>query len=145
MMMMMMIISGILEVDTIKQGEMKDKIKKEHFRRTRKLLETNLSNRNLIRGINTWAVPVVWYSRPFLKWTREERKQMDQRTRKLLSMHTTLHPIDDVDRQKGEKKRTCQHWRQCWRIDKTTRGLHRKTRRRTVYSHQKRYWQHGDQ
>ena len=41
---------GILEAENIKQVEMKDKIQKEYFRRTRKLLETNL-----IKGINTWA------------------------------------------------------------------------------------------
>ena len=57
---------------------MKDKIRKEYFRRTRKLLETKLSSRNLIKGINTWAVPLYRYSGPFLKWTREELKQMDQ-------------------------------------------------------------------
>ena len=27
---------------------------------------------------------------------------------------------------KGGRKRTCQHWRQCWCIDTTIRGLHRK-------------------
>ena len=66
--------SGILEADTIKQVEMKEKIKKEYFRRTRKLLKTKLYSRNLIKGINTWAVPLVRYSGPFLKWTREELK-----------------------------------------------------------------------
>ena len=45
--------SGILEADTIKQVEMKNKIQKEHLRRTRKLLETKLFSRNLIKGINT--------------------------------------------------------------------------------------------
>ena len=89
---------GILEADTIKQVEMKNKIQKEYLRRTRKLLETKLSSRNLIKGINTWAVPLVRYSRPFLKWTRDELKQMDQRTRKLMAMHKALHPRDDVDR-----------------------------------------------
>ena len=64
----------ILEADTIKQVEMKDKIKKEYLRRTRKLLETKLSNRNLIKGINTRAVPLVRYSGPFMKWTWEELK-----------------------------------------------------------------------
>ena len=44
---------GILEADTIKQVEMKDKIKKVYFRRTRKLLETKLSSRNRIKVINT--------------------------------------------------------------------------------------------
>ena len=58
---------GILEADTIKPVEMKDKIQKEYLRRTRKLLETKLSCRNLIQGINTWAVLLVRYSGPFLK------------------------------------------------------------------------------
>ena len=77
---------------------MKDKIRKEYLRRTRKLLEKKFSCRNLIKGINTWAVPLVRYSGPFLKWTRDELKQMDQRTRKLMTMHKALHPRDDVDR-----------------------------------------------
>ena len=68
---------GILEVDTIKQVQRKDKIWKEYLWRTRKL---------------------VWYSGPFLKWTRDELKQMDQRTRKVMTMHKALHPWDDVDR-----------------------------------------------
>ena len=89
---------GILEADTIKQVQMKDTIRKEYLRRTRKLLETKLYSRNLIKGINTWAVPLVRYSGPFLKWTREELKQMDQRTRKLITIHKALHPRDDVDR-----------------------------------------------
>ena len=89
---------GILEADTIKQVEMKNKIQKEYVRRTRKQLETKLNSRNLIKGINTWAVPLVRYSGPFLKWTREELRQMDQITRKLMTMHKALYPRDDVDR-----------------------------------------------
>ena len=50
---------GILEADTIKQVEMKDKIRKEYLRRTRKLLEPKLSSRNLIKEINTWAMLLV--------------------------------------------------------------------------------------
>ena len=89
---------GILEADTIKQVEMKEKIQKEYLRRTRKLLETKLSCRNLIKRINTWAGALVRYSGPFLKWTRDELRQMDQRTRKQMTMHKALHPRDDVDR-----------------------------------------------
>ena len=83
---------GILEADTIKHVQMKDKIQREYLRRTIKLLETKHSSRNLIKGINTWAVLLVRYSGPFLKWTRDELKQMDQRTRKLMTMHKALHP-----------------------------------------------------
>ena len=77
---------------------MKDMVRKQYLRGTRKLLGTKLSSRNLIKGINTWAVPLVRYSGPFLKWTREELKQMDQGTRKLMTMHKALHPRDEVDR-----------------------------------------------
>ena len=87
-----------MEADTIKQEERKEKIQKEYLRRTRKLLETKFNRRNLIKGINTWAVPLVRYSGPFLKWTRDEVKQMDQRTRKLMTMHKALHPRDEVER-----------------------------------------------
>ena len=43
-----------------------------------------------MKGINTWAVPHVRYSGLFLK--------LDQRIRKLMTMHKALHPRDDVDR-----------------------------------------------
>ena len=91
---------GILDTDTIKQVQMKNKIQKEYLWRTRKLLETKLSSRNLIKGINTWALPLVRYLGLFLKWTRNELRQMDQKKkkRKLMTMHKALHPRDDVDR-----------------------------------------------
>ena len=41
---------------------------------------------------------LVRYSGRFLKWTRENLKQMDQRTRKLMTMHKALYPRDKVDR-----------------------------------------------
>ena len=53
--------------------------------------ERSLS-RNLIKVINTCAVPLVRYSGPF------QLKQMDQRTRKFMTMHKALHPTDDFDR-----------------------------------------------
>ena len=63
---------GILA--TIKQIKMKEKVRKEYLRRTKKLLETKLCSRNLIKGINTWAVSLVRYSGSFLKWTLQERR-----------------------------------------------------------------------
>ena len=95
---------GVLEADTIKQAEMKEKIQKEYLRRTRKLLETKLNSRNLIKVINTWTVPLVRYFGPFLKWTRDELKQIDQRTRKLMTMLKALHLRDDVDYMFQEKR-----------------------------------------
>ena len=123
-----------LEADTVKQVEMREKNQKEYLRRTRKLQNKKLSSRNLIKEINNWAVHAVRYSGPILKWTREELKQMKQRTRKLMTMQKALHPRDDVDMLFISRKRvgreTCQHWRLRWCID-TTQGLRRKARRGT--------------
>ena len=58
---------GILEVDNIKQVEMMDKIKKEYLRITRRLLDTKLYSKNLVKGTNTWVLHLVRYSGPFLK------------------------------------------------------------------------------
>ena len=85
---------GILEADTIKQVEIKNKIQKEYLGRIRKLHEIKFKSRNLIEGKNTWDVPLVRYSGPFLKWTRNERRQMDQRTRKLMTV--TRHYIPET-------------------------------------------------
>ena len=43
---------GKLEADTIKQAEMKEKIENEYLWRTRKLLETKLYRKKLIKVIN---------------------------------------------------------------------------------------------
>ena len=77
--------------------EMKERIKKEYLRRMKKLLKTKVYCRNIIKRINTQAVPLIRYSAPFLKGAREDLKQMDQRTRKL-TMQKALHLGDDVDR-----------------------------------------------
>ena len=95
---------GILETNSIKQVEMTEKKILKYFRRNRKPLETKLYSRDLNEEINTWAVSFVRYSGQFLKWTREELKQMDQRTRKLMTMHKFLHPINDVNRYVSRKE-----------------------------------------
>ena len=73
-------------------------VPKEYLRRTKKNYLKQLSSINFINGINTWAVPLVRCSGSFLKRSREELRQMDQRTRKLMTMHKALHPKDNVDR-----------------------------------------------
>ena len=60
---------GILEADTIKQVEMKNKIQKQYLRRTRTLLETKLSRRNRIKGINTSCEIFGALSKVDQRWT----------------------------------------------------------------------------
>ena len=83
---------GTLEADTIKQAEIKEAMRKEYLRRMKKFLETKLHSRNLIKGVNPWAVNIVRFWGLFLKWTRGELRQIDQRTRKLMTILRALNP-----------------------------------------------------
>ena len=81
----------IREIYTIKQAVMKGGKKKTN-------IETKLCDRNLIKGLNTWVILLVRYSGLFLKWTRDELRQMEQRSRKLVSMEMTLRARHVSDR-----------------------------------------------
>ena len=90
--------------------ERKNKIQKEYLRRTRKLLETKPSCRNLIKGINTWAAPSL--DIPDLFWNGPEMNlnewRKEQENLWLCIRHyipeTTL--TDDMY-QERVRKRTC--------------------------------------
>ena len=70
---------GILEAETIKQSEIK-KNKKEYLRRPRKLVETKIVSRNLIKGLSYGLDTSLDIRGPFLsgpemnlkKWTKEK-------------------------------------------------------------------------
>ena len=89
---------GILEVDGVKDGDMKEKIAKEYYRRIRKILKSKLNGVNTITAINSRAVSIVRYGAGIIKWTKEDFQKMDRKTRKLLTVYRAFHPYGDVDR-----------------------------------------------
>ena len=89
---------GILEADQIMYKEMKDSVRKEYYRRVRKVFQSNLNGENSIKSVNTWAVSLLRYSAAFIDWTRNELKEMDRQTRKIMNMNGALHPRDSVAR-----------------------------------------------
>ena len=140
---------GILEAETIKQQEMKEKSKKEYIRRNKKLLKIKLYSRSLVRGINVWAVTLVRYSGSFLKWTRKELKQMDQRIGKLMTMQKALHPRNDVDGLYVSKKEGGRELASIEdSVDSSTQRLEdyiEKRRERLITATRKKFRRHEDQ
>ena len=51
-----------------------------------------------MQAINTWAVALLRYGAGIVTWNKEEVKNLDRKTRKLLSMHGAFHPKSDIDR-----------------------------------------------
>ena len=88
----------MLEADEVMVIEIKHKVKKEYYRRARKVLETKLNSDNVFNAINTWTVSVVWYSAAFLGYSRHKLEKIDKKIRKLLTIQTGFHPESNVDR-----------------------------------------------
>ncbi|KAJ7335269.1 hypothetical protein JRQ81_013210 [Phrynocephalus forsythii] len=89
---------GILELDNIKHGQVKNVVSKEYIQRVRKVLKSKLNSGNTIKTISSWAIPVIRYTAGIINWTQMELEILDRKIRKLITIHYALHPRSDVDR-----------------------------------------------
>ena len=96
---------GILELDEIKEHEMKIKVTAEYKRRLRLILKSKLNGKNKIQAINTWVVALLRYGAGIVNWKVDELKKMDRTKRKTLAMYGVLHPKSGIDRLYLKRKR----------------------------------------
>ena len=89
---------GIEEGDGIQHGKLKEKIRKECYRRVRAVLKSELNAKNKLEGINTSAIPVASYSFNVVNCNLEEIKRIDRKIRKLMTLNRMHHPKADVSR-----------------------------------------------
>ena len=83
---------GILEVDKFLEEKMKLNVSKECIRRLRKFLKSKLNGRNLVRGVNSWAVSLLRYSAAFVSWRKSELEAIYRKIKKLFTIYGALHP-----------------------------------------------------
>ena len=76
----------------------KEKVTKEYFRRVRKIWNSELYCRHKVTAHNTFAIPVLTPTFGILPWSKDELKQIDIRTRKILTISGSFHLNSDVDR-----------------------------------------------
>lgn len=72
---------GILELNSVKERERKMQLQREYKRRL--MLKSKL---------NTRAVAVMRYGAGIIKWTDNELRTLDRKTRKILTMYGAFHP-----------------------------------------------------
>ena len=89
---------GIVELDKMKENEMKEKTIKEYKRRPRLILKSKLNGKNKITAVNSWAVAIFRYGAGIIDWKESELNSIDRKTRKTLTMYGAMHPKSDVDR-----------------------------------------------
>ena len=78
---------GILEVDKFLEEKMKLNVLKKYIRRLRKVFKSKLNGRNLVCGVNTWAISLLRYSAAFISWRKSELQAIDRKTRKLFTIY----------------------------------------------------------
>ena len=71
---------GVDKSDGIQHSKMKEKIRKEYYRRVKLIFTTELNGRNKMEAINSLAVPVVQYSFGIIDWKISEIKKVDPKT-----------------------------------------------------------------
>ena len=89
---------GVDEGNGVHHDTMKDKIRKEYYRRVRLVTRSELNSKNKIQAINSLAVPVMSYSFNILNWQLCDLEKIDSKTRKILTMHKMHHPRADIHR-----------------------------------------------
>ena len=76
----------------------KERVSKEYFSRVKTIWLSELSAFNKTIAHNAFATPVITPTIGILDWTIQEIKDIDIRTRKMLSVTGNFHPNSDVDR-----------------------------------------------
>ena len=89
---------GVLQECGILHKEMKEKIGNEYISRVKAVSKSFLYSKNLLSAINVWAVSVVRYSAGIVDWTEKEMKDLDIKTRKILTMNGIFHKKGNVNR-----------------------------------------------
>jgi hypothetical protein len=89
---------GIEESEGIQHQQMKVRLKQDCRRRLRMILKSELNARNKITEIGALVVPVLRYSFGIVNWRIEVIKQIDRKTRKMLTTYKMHHPKADIDR-----------------------------------------------
>lgn len=89
---------GFLQSRRLEHQQIKDRITKQFVARVTKLVRTKLSGKNLVKALNTYAIPVLTYSFGVIKWTREELRKLRTSMAKILNKYCMHHPKSAVER-----------------------------------------------
>ena len=88
---------GLVESSNFLEKTIKKERKDEYFQRVRKILQAELNGVNTSQAITTFAVPVLRYSFGIVHWTDTELKNIDRKTRTILTKFKFHHPKSDVN------------------------------------------------
>ena len=76
----------------------KDKTLKEYTNRVRKIWSSKLSDYDKVTACNCFAISIITPTVGVVNWTTGDIKQIDIKTRKIITMTGNFHPNRDIDK-----------------------------------------------
>jgi hypothetical protein len=77
---------------TIIKLVIKENLEKQFYLRIKSILKSKLNGNNLIKAVNTYAVPLLTYSFGVIKWSKTNLQNINIKTRVLFTKFSKHHP-----------------------------------------------------
>lgn len=82
---------GYSQSTGLDHSKIKEELSKKYADRINRILRTELSGRNTIKAVNTYAVPVLTYSFGIIKWTTTDLDRLNRLTRTTCNKNNIHH------------------------------------------------------
>lgn len=60
-------------------------------------MKTKINAGNIIKTINTWAAPIIFYTTVKIDWTQADLDLSGGKARKLMTMDNAFHPRSNIN------------------------------------------------
>jgi hypothetical protein len=89
---------GINQSNHIQHSIIKEYLEKQFYLRIKSILKSKLNGNNLIKAVNTYAVPLLTYSFGIIKWSKTNLQNINIQTRILFTKFCKHHPKSAIER-----------------------------------------------
>jgi hypothetical protein len=89
---------GINQSNHIQHSIIKENLEKQFYLRIKSILKSKLNGNNLIKAVNTYAVPLLTYSFGVIKCSKTNLQNINIKTRVLFTKFSKHHPKSAIER-----------------------------------------------
>lgn len=89
---------GVMQSKQVAHSEMKKRLQTEFKSRLHKLMKSKLNGKNLVKAVNTYAIPAITYSFGIIKWTQTDLRNLQRTIRTTMTQYNYHHPKSCVER-----------------------------------------------
>ncbi|KAK4880507.1 hypothetical protein RN001_008653 [Aquatica leii] len=89
---------GFEQNTSLNHSHIKQQLKKKYKQRLTLVLKSKLNAKNIIKAVNTYAIPLLTYSFGIVKWSDTDLTELNRVNRTKLTEHRKLHPNSCIER-----------------------------------------------